>query len=164
MIRIGPEVPPGDYELKVSMLLPERPGRRISCLGIAGRDEDDRYRLWHRHRRQRVRGLTGAVYEQGFETDDHGWSMSSGIEGRIGLRHVFHGGKSSLRLSGVQQGSWNYASHYLATPVLPGSKYRLSCWLKVDELDPARMAPYLKIGLTDGDGGCWRTATPAATT
>jgi hypothetical protein len=27
-----------------------------------------------------------------------------------------------------------------------------SCWLKVDQLEPARMAPYLKIGLTNGDG------------
>ena len=36
--------------------------------------------------------------------------------------------------------------------MLPASKYRLSCWLKVHRLEPAKMAPYLKIGLTDGDG------------
>jgi hypothetical protein len=65
---------------------------------------------------------------------------------------TFQGGQSSLRVSGVQQGAWNYAAHYLASPVLPGSKYRLSCRLKVDQLEPDRMAPYLKIGLTDGDG------------
>ena len=94
----------------------------------------------------------GTLYDQGFETDDHGWSVSSGVE--VGSdTGIFHGGESSLRLSGVQQGSWNYAAHHLAGNVLPGSKYRLSCWLKVDELEPARMAPYLKIGLTDGDGG-----------
>ena len=61
--------------------------------------------------------------------------------------------KSACDLSGVQQGAWNYASHHLAMPVLPGSKYRLSCWLKVDQLEPATMAPYLKIGLTGPDGG-----------
>ena len=150
LIRIGAEVPPGDYELKVSMLLPERSGRHI-LLGLAGRDEGDRYRLC------KVPGIatsrpTGAVYRQGFEAEDYRWSISAGIEGRTDS-DVFHGGQSSLRLSGVQQGAWNYAAHHLAFPVLPGSKYRLSCWLRVDELEPARMAPYLKIGLTDNEGG-----------
>ena len=52
----------------------------------------------------------------------------------------------------MKEGAWNYASHNLAVPVLPGSKYRLSCLLKVDQLEPAAMEPYLKIGLTDGEG------------
>ena len=49
-------------------------------------------------------------------------------------------------------GAWNYIARHLETPVLPGSRYRLSCWLKVDELEPVRMVPYLKLGVTDGDG------------
>ena len=148
LIRIGAEVPPGEYELKVSMLLPEHPRSHI-LLGIADRDEVDRYRL------RVIKSVAtsrpkGAVYQQGFESIDHDWSVSSGIEA-ISDTATFHSGKTSLRLTGVQQGAWNYAAHYLAFSVLPGSKYRLSCWLKVDELQPARMTPYLKIGLTDGD-------------
>jgi hypothetical protein len=154
LIRVRPDLPPGDYELKVSMLLPEEKAgrhllpRRIR-LGIAGRDEDDRYRLCT------VTGTaasrpTGPVYAQGFETGEHGWSEASGIEATLDAEE-FHEGKSSLRLTGDQQGAWNYAAHHLALPVLPGSKYRLSCRLKVDELEPARLAPYLKIGLTDAD-------------
>jgi len=150
LIRIAPEVPPGDYELKASMLLPERPGRRI-LLGIAGRDENDRYGLYTISGVESSRP-TGAVYQQDFETDDHRWNVATGVEGRTDTE-VFHDGKSSLRLTGVQQGSWNYAAHQLGMAVLPGSKYRLSCWLKVDQLEPARIAPYFKIGLTDGDGG-----------
>ena len=150
LIHVDAEVPPGDYELKVSMLDDKGDRRRI-LLGIAGRDEADRYRLCT------ISGVktsrpTGAVYQQGFESEDHRWNLATGIEGRADSE-VFHNGKSSLRFSGVQQGSWNYAAHYLALPVLPGSKYRLSCWLKVDQLEPAKLAPYLKIGLTDGEGG-----------
>jgi len=149
LIRIDPAVPPGDYALKVAMLLPERPGRNI-LLGIAGRDAEDRYRIGSVSGAATSRP-TGVVYAQGFEADDYDWSVASGIEAALDTG-TFHGGKAGLRLSGVQQGAWNYAAHYLEMPVLPGSKYRLSCWLKVDALEPVRMAPYLKIGLTGPDG------------
>ena len=148
LIRIAPEVPPGEYRLRVAMLMPEKEDKRI-LLGIGGRDDNDRYELCA------VSGVKSSrrasvVYDQRFETDDHHWNIASGIQGRVDTS-VRHGGMASLELTGVQQGSWNYASHHLAGTVLPGSKYRLSCWLKVDQLEPARMAPYLKIGLTDGD-------------
>jgi len=91
---------------------------------------------------------TGIASRQGFETADHGWSIASRIEAALDTETI-HDGKSSLRLRGIQQGAWNYTAHHLASGVLPGSKYRLSCWLKVDEIEPAGMAPYLKIGLTD---------------
>lgn len=131
------------------MFLPENPSRRI-LLGIAGRDEADRYHLGT------VEGVTaarptGIAYRQGFETADHGWSIASRIEAALDTETI-HDGKSSLRLRGIQQGAWNYTAHHLASGVLPGSKYRLSCWLKVDEIEPAGMAPYLKIGLTDHEG------------
>ncbi len=149
MIRIAPEVPPGNYQLKVAMFLPERPERNI-LLGIAGRDEADRYSLCT------IAGVassrtTGTVYRQDFESENHRWHISRGIEAAVDSG-VFHSGKASLRLFGTQQGAWNYTAHYLDFPLLPGSKYRLSCWLKVDELEPAKMAPYLKIGLTDAEG------------
>ena len=156
LLRVNPDARPGDYQLKVSMLRPESPQRRIR-LGIAGRDEDDRYLLC------RVPGVatsrpTGVVYEQGFEAPDHQWRASSGIEAGLDSTKS-HGGITSLRLAGAQQGMWNYTSHQLALPVLPASKYRLSCWLRVDRLEPVRMAPYLKIGLTDG-AGRWLENSP----
>jgi hypothetical protein len=43
----------------------------------------------------------------------------------------------------------------LSRPLLPGSRYRLSCWMNVERADPGR-SPYLKIGLTDA-GGRWLT-------
>ena len=50
-------------------------------------------------------------------------------------------------------------AHRLATPILPASKYRLSCWLKVKTLEPERLPPYLKIGLADSEGN-WLTNCP----
>ena len=149
LVRVPHAVPPGEYQLKVAMLLPERAERPI-LLGIAGRDPNDRYGLCS------VQGIssaraTGVVYEEGFEGDPHGWTAASGIEASRDPT-TQQGGASSLRLTGRQQGAWNYAAHQLAMPVLPGSKYRLSCWLKVDRLEPAGTVPYLKIGLTGADG------------
>ena len=95
--------------------------------------------------------IAGAVYEEGFEAADHGWSIAEGIEASFDA-HACHGGRSSLLLTGVQQGAWNYASHQLKKPVMPGGKYRLSCWLNVETVEPSSLPPYLKIGLTDQEG------------
>jgi len=56
----------GEYELKVAMHLPEKAGRHI-LLGLAGRDEADRYPLC------RLTGVTaqrstGVIYSQSFES------------------------------------------------------------------------------------------------
>ena len=67
-------------------------------------------------------------------------------------RSAARGGKASMLVEGTQEGSWNYAALGLDGPVLPGSLYRLSCWMRVDELEPATWAPYLKLGLTDERG------------
>lgn len=149
LIGVPADTPPGEYALKVAMLLPEKPGRKI-LLGIEGRDGDDRYELC------RVRAVAGPrqngiVYEQHFEDDGHDWRIAGGITGGLD-DSTFHEGKSSLRLRGTQQGSYNFTSHNLAIPVLPGSKYRLSCWLKVESLKPDLKEPYLKIGLVDSEG------------
>jgi hypothetical protein len=58
----------------------------------------------------------------------------------------------SLLLAGTQPGTaWNYGAVTLPVPVLPGSRYRLSCWMHVEKIDGKR-APYLKIGLSDAEG------------
>lgn len=150
LIRIPPGTPPGDYTLKVAMLLPEGDDRNI-LLGIQGRDAEDRYRLGMIPGVQGTR-RTGVVYREGFEGPERpDWSFSSGIEGEID-RKVSHDDEASLRIEGTQKGSWNYVSHGLRIPILPVSRYRFACWLRVEELEPEDRAPYLKVGLTDRKG------------
>ncbi len=153
LIRYPAGLPDGDYELKVAMHLPEKAGQRI-LLGLAGRDDADRYPLCQLAgvATQRV---TGIVYQQQFESAAHGWSSSPGIQSELDTT-VFRSGTSSLHLSGTQTRGWNYVSHALNTPILPASKYRLSCWLKVHTIEPTGLPPYPKIGLTDGEGA-WLT-------
>lgn len=149
LIRLPASLPDGEYELKVAMNLPEKAGRNI-LLGLAGRDEADRYHLC------RLAGATsqrptGVIYEQQFESAEYGWNCARGLQSEIDTA-VFHEGKYSLHLSGRQARGWNYVSHTLDSPILPASKYRLSCWLKVNILEPGQLRPYLKIGLTDSEG------------
>jgi len=156
LVRFGARLPDGDYELKVAMLAPEKAGRNI-LLGLPGRDEADRYRLC------RLAGVasqqrTGRVYQQRFESQGHGWNCDRSLQSQLDTT-IFHDGRSSLHISGRQTHGWNYVSHTLDSPILPASKYRLRCWLKVDSLEPARLPPYLKIGLTDSEGN-WLTNFP----
>ena len=149
LIRVPAGLPDGDYELKVAMNLPEKDGQNI-LLGLAGRDEADRYHLC------RLDGVTGQwptriIYQQQFESAGYSWNCDRGIQSELDTT-VFHEGISSLHLSGRQARGWNYASHTLDSHILPASKYRLSCWLKVNSLEPSRLQPYLKIGLTDSEG------------
>jgi hypothetical protein len=149
LIRVPAGLSKGDYELKVAMRLPEAAGHNI-LLGLAGRDQADRYTLC------RINGVvverpTGVVYQQEFESTKHGWNCDRSLKLDLDTG-VFHDGGSSLHLSGRQTRGWNYASYKLAAPILPASKYRLSCWLKVKTLEPDRLPPYLKIGLTDREG------------
>jgi hypothetical protein len=158
LIRVPAGLPEGDYELKVAMRLPEKAGRNI-LLGVAGRDEADRYPLC------RMAGVaagrsTGVIYQQQFESAGHGWNCAHGLQSQFDAT-IFHDGKSSLHLSGRQTDGWNYVSHTLDTPILPASKYRLSCWLRVKTLEPGRLPPYLKIGLTDREGK-WLTNCPTS--
>jgi hypothetical protein len=149
LIRLPAGLPNGDYELKVAMNLPEKAGQSI-LLGLAGQDEADRYHLC------RLAGVTsqrptGVIYRQQFESTGYGWNCARGLQAKLDAT-IFHDGKSSLHLSGRQTSGWNYVSHTLGSPILPGSKYRLSGWLKVNILEPGRLPPYLKIGLTDSEG------------
>ena len=149
LIRLPVGMAAGNYMLKVAMRLPERAERNI-LLGLAGRDEADRYDLC------RITGVTaqrptGIVYQQQFESASHRWSCSRSLQSGLDTK-MFHDGISSLHVSGQQTHGWNYVSHALDSPILPASKYRLSCWLKVKTLEPDRLPPYFKIGLTDREG------------
>lgn len=155
LIRVPEGTPPGPYVLKVAMLVPERTGRGI-LLGIAGRDAQDRYPIAEIPGVARPRPV-GVVHAEGFDSRAghpgglRGWRPSTGVTGTID-RRTRHGGDGSLRLEGTSKGGWNHASRALDIPVLPVSRYRLSCWLKVDDLSPRDRAPYLKIGLADSEG------------
>lgn len=156
LIRFPAGLPEEDYELKVAMQLPEKTGHNI-LLGLAGRDETDRYSLY-RLTGVTVQRPTGIIYQQSFESPKHGWNSSRGIQLERDTT-IFHDGKVSLHLSGRQTKGWNYVSHSLDTPILPASKYRLTCWLKVNTIEPTRLPPYLKIGLADAEGK-WLTNCP----
>ncbi len=158
LIRFPAGMPKGDYTLKMAMRMPEKADQHI-LLGLAGRDEEDRYELC-KLTAVPAQHATGIVYSQSFESAKHGWTCSQGIQSQVDTT-VSHDGKSSLHLSGEQTSGWNYVSHTLGSPVLPASKYRLSCWLKVGVLEPDRLAPYLKIGLSDGEGK-WLTNCPTS--
>jgi len=146
MIRIPADTQPGEYTLKVFMYAPERPKHMI-LLGIAGRDSDDGYKLC------KVKAVKGEerqsiVYQEGFETGSL-WSASEGMKVTVDDK-MAHSGKYSMLISGTQQGSWGYAAHGVK-PVLPGSRYKLSCWMLVESIEP-RLKPDVKIGLEDAEG------------
>ncbi len=146
-LRLPPDLPAGRYTVRVAMLQPEQEGLRIK-LGLAGADEQWRYPVCE------VEGIpgqaaTGPVYQQGFEGEAQLWGAAEGMRASLD-RTQPHEGQSCLLLTGTQQGRWNYAFLELPMAVLPGSKYRLSCWMRVDDFE-APKAPYLKIGLTDAD-------------
>jgi len=156
LIRLPANLPEGDYELKVAMQLPEKTGENI-LLGLADRDDANRHALC-RLAGVIARRRTGTIYQQSFESSGHDWNSSRGIQSQLDPT-IFHDGKSSLHLSGRQTEGWNYVSHSLDSPILPASKYRLTCWLNVNAIEPIRLSPYLKIGLADSKDK-WLTNCP----
>ncbi|NOX54665.1 MAG: DUF4832 domain-containing protein [Planctomycetes bacterium] len=148
ILRIPADLREGEYLLKVAMIKPEPPRQRIR-LALPDPDAELRYPLC---RIPAVKAQRSAsVVRAEFETDGHDWQPTRGISAKRDPEQA-HGGHSSLRIEGTQEGSWNYVAHTLKEPVYPGSKYRLTCWLKVDRLEPARLAPYLKLGVIGADG------------
>jgi hypothetical protein len=141
--------PTGDYRLKVAMVDPQNASLRVQ-LGIGGRDAKGYYDLCSLPAAQYVSG-PAAAYEEGFEQGTGSWGASQGMTVRVDA--AAHNGKGCLLVSGTQPGkAWSYAQINLKQPLLPASRYRLSCWMQVEEITPGSPAPYLKIGLTDARG------------
>jgi hypothetical protein len=149
VVTVPADTPPGEYTLRVAMVSPEDPAVRIQ-LGIAGGTDDGSYELC---RVSGVRAEPGEAiaYEEGFEAGSQPWPAAEGMTAVIDPGAA-HSGASSLLVTGRQQGAWNYASHQLQIPVLPASKYRLSCWMLAESVEPANREPHFKIGLTDAQG------------
>ncbi|MCY2994824.1 MAG: DUF4832 domain-containing protein [Planctomycetota bacterium] len=157
VITIPAGTPPGVYRLKVAMVEPENPSLRVQ-LAIAGRDSEGAYDLCPISA-ERHAADPAVVYEEAFEQGAGGWQATEGMRARVD--GAAHGGKNCLRIAGTQPGTtWNYAQFSLPRPVLPASRYRLSCWMRVDKIAPGAPAPYLKIGLADASGK-WLTNVQA---
>lgn len=87
-----------------------------------------------------------------FETGAKPWHASPGLQSRVEAEGG-HESPGCLLVSGATTTSWNYASARVG-PVAPYALYRLSAWVKVEELSEPRKAPYLKLGINDA-GGKW---------
>ncbi|MBV9867600.1 MAG: carbohydrate binding domain-containing protein [Abitibacteriaceae bacterium] len=147
VVAVPLAVQPGRYHLRVAMVKPEEPGLKIQ-LGIGGADPAGSYEVGQ-IAAEKSQALNPIVYEENFETGPGGWDAAPGMTVRV--ETPAHSGKNSLLVTGTQPGNaWGYAQCDLKTPLLPASRYRLSCWMKVDSIAPANKAPYLKVGLTDG--------------
>ncbi len=149
VLRVPPGVPPGEYTLAVAVVEPET-GRCIR-LGIAGRDEAGRYRLCSL---QTAAGEAqpAVLFEEGFEGEPAApWRGAPGTTVEV-VSGSPHEGSRALRITGTTAGTWNYASARLPRPPPPGSRVRLSGWLRVDALQGTRRGPYLKIGVYGPDG------------
>ncbi len=149
VIRIPAGLSADGYRLKVAMVLPEHPHSRIQ-LGISGKDDQGRYVLCEIPAVESRSGEADVVQE-GFEQNHEHWYAGQGITLTRDQQQC-HSGTASLRVEGTQSKGWNYAGSRLAVPVFPGSKYRLSCWMKVDQLQPDSLPPYLKLGISNAEG------------
>ncbi len=142
-------VQPGVYRLQVAMVEPEHPSVRIQ-LAIGGRDDAGAYDLCAVSAETHAAGPS-IVYEEGFEHGAGGWRAAEGMT--VQVAGQAYSGTSCLRVAGTQPGTaWNYAHFSLPRPVLPASRYQLSCWMRVDKIAPKAPAPWLKIALTDASG------------
>ena len=125
----------GEYRLLVAMVEPENPSLRVQ-LGIEGQDPEGRYDLCTLLA-EKCAASAAVVYDEGFEQGNAGWTATEGMTAR--RDETAHAGKGCLLISGTQSGkAWNYAQIELRQPVLPASRYRLSCWMQVDNIDAGR--------------------------
>lgn len=147
-LRLPAGLPAGEYRLAVAMTDPET-GQRLG-LGIAGRDDAGRYRLCAL-RTEAVASGPATILQEGFEGEPAAWRGASGIAIDVAA-DAAHEGRRALRVAGTSKGTWNYAAMRVPAGVPPGSRVRLSAWLRVDRLEGTRRGPFLKIGINDTEG------------
>ena len=148
MLTVPAGVPEGRYRLKVAMLAVDR-GQHIQ-LGIEGGDQRGRYALCELEAVARDLG-EATVCETGFEADASGWSAHEGMNLSVDSESA-HTGARSLLVTGTHQTGWNYAACHVPKPLVPVGCYRLSAWILVEAIAPGGHAPYIKLGVNDGDG------------
>ena len=146
--RFEPEIRPGRYTLKVGMCLPEESAHNV-LLGIEGRDAENQYALGPIEAIAAEPGKQ-VVYREDFGESPSPWRASRGMT--VSIEPAGKGSDDRcLVLTGTQEGAWGYGAVSLPGGVIPGSKYRLACRLRVEKTDPP-IAPYLKLGVADSEG------------
>jgi len=144
--------PAGEYTLAVRLFRPEEPATAY-YLPLAGRDAAGWYRV----------GAVELVPEDGgampetrldFEAPLAGVSTPEGVQAQIEGEPV-HGGAGALHVSGSCANTWNYALIARAA-LVPGARYRIEGWMRVDRLDGLAQSPYFKVGINAADGA-WIT-------
>lgn len=138
---------PGEYKLLLAMEKPE--AKQIIQLALQNSDAEGRYFIAN------IKIAAGTaqpsvVYSEDFENGVGDWESAKGMV--LKNDATGHNGAALLVDGTPQEATWNYAALNLKTPILPGSRYHLSGWMKVDSLTLNTPAPYLKIGLNDQDG------------
>lgn len=141
----------GQLQLAVSMVKPEDPALHIQ-LALAGRDAQTRYPVATLGIARTANAAPTLTYAENFEAaPPASWPAATGMKAAI--TSDAHEGRRALSVTGTQTGgSWNYAGTGTPVPVLPASRYRLSCWMKLDSLSNTNRPPYLKLGVNDADG------------
>ena len=110
---------PGAYTLTVALVKPESPNMPL-YLGLADRRVDGSYPVAAVTVAQSAT-VNGLVYSDHFAQTLAGWDAANGLT-------LSPDGDGGLRCSGEEAGkAWSYASCYLSKPLLPYSRYRLSC-------------------------------------
>ena len=152
-LRLPAGLAAGEYRLAVAMTDPGS-GRPIR-LGIEGRDAAGRYRLCAL-RTEAVADAPATVFQDGFEGESPStWHGIAGVTTEV-VSDGAHQGTKALRLTGTSKGTWNYAMLRLPAGLPPGSRVRLSGWLRVDQIKGSSRGPYLKLGL-NGTDNVWIT-------
>lgn len=144
LLRIPAGAAPGNYTLKVVMMLPET-GRNV-LLGIQGHEADGGYALCPIAAVAGEAAASNVIYESGFETETAPWGVTEGVTAAL-VADDAHSGTKSLLVSGTTATAWNYANFRVPKPLTGFGKYHFSAWMKVEECSSNKLAPYLKVGV-----------------
>lgn len=115
-----------------------------------------------------ARRLPTLVPNPDFERGLDGWPSRGWKIGRC--TEIRHSGEASLKISGIQGGQGEYVNTTYDTAnspheikwLLPGHKYRLTAWVRVDKITPGAPRPALRIQFRDDVHGSRSAATTDA--
>ncbi|MBI5833971.1 MAG: DUF4832 domain-containing protein [Armatimonadetes bacterium] len=88
------------------------------------------------------------AYQDGFEGEAHAWRAAPGMTAAVAAPG--REGGHALHLTGTQPDAWSLAS--TRVPLAPGSKCRLTAWMKVDDWQPGTGRPSVKMGANNREG------------
>ena len=160
-LTIPPTAGLGHYHLAVSMVKPEEPALSIQLALLKG-DTHERYSLGDI---DVIKGLPHAsvTYVSVFPNDISAWQKPDGLSLASDTAPLVQGTpdiNGALRLFGTPTvDTWNYASTAVPKGLLPGSRYKLTGWMKIAKITPGAAAPYFKLGVNTAEGK-WITNSP----